>query len=37
MEQAPQIDHMNEKESIEKARTLVAEEKWGEAIAFKPI
>jgi len=34
MEQAPQIDQMNENESIEKAKTLVAEEKWGDVIAF---
>jgi CspA family cold shock protein len=34
MEQAPQIDEMDEKESIEKAKTLMAEEKWGEAIAL---
>jgi tetratricopeptide (TPR) repeat protein len=35
MEQAaPQIDQMDEKESIEKAKTLMAEEKWGEAIAL---
>jgi len=34
MEQAPQIDQMDEKESIEKAKTLMAEEKWGEAISL---
>ena len=34
MEQALQIDQMNEKESIEKSKTLMAEEKWGEAIAL---
>jgi tetratricopeptide (TPR) repeat protein len=34
MEQALQIDQMNEKESIEKAKTLMAEERWGEAIAL---
>jgi len=34
MEQAPQIDQMDEKESIEKANTLIVEEKWGEAIAL---
>src|SRR4030042_5046523 len=34
MEQAPQIHLMNEKESIEKAKTLIAEEKWGEAISL---
>jgi tetratricopeptide (TPR) repeat protein len=34
MEQAPQIDEMDEKESIEKAKSLMAEEKWDEAIAL---
>ena len=35
MEQAaPQIDEMDERESIEKAKSLMAEEKWGEAIAL---
>ena len=32
MEQAPLIDQMDEKESIEKAQALMTEEKWGEAI-----
>lgn len=34
MEQAPQIDLMNEMESIEKAKTLIAEKKWAEAISL---
>jgi tetratricopeptide (TPR) repeat protein len=34
MEQAPLIDQMDEKESIEKAQALTAEEKWGEAISL---
>ena len=34
MEQAPQINQVDEKETIEKAQALMAEEKWGEAISF---
>ncbi len=34
MEQAPLIDQMDEKESIERAQALMAEEKWGEAISL---
>ena len=34
MEQAPQINQVDEKETIEKAQALMAEEKWGEAISL---